>query len=147
MTISGNVYSSSNWEATAPWKVIHIGTQTYTNLGKWYLSQGNYTPPLPGFAEQFWGMATNPTLHLREGGSCNFANTAGHVWTVVNANGSTESIVLMSACIADQSGALLQSVAGLSNAISGNKNMGDSFTLTAIGTVQPFTAPSPVVGG
>ncbi|MHB1769728.1 MAG: hypothetical protein ACYCPH_01455 [Minisyncoccota bacterium] len=147
MTISGNVYDANNWEMTAPWKVIHIGTQTYTNLGKWYLSHQSYAPPLSGFAEQFWGMASNPTLRLREDGGCHFANTAGHVWTVVSANGNAENIVPMSACIADQSGALLQSVAGLSNALSGNKNLGDSFTITSIGTVQPIPAPSPVVSG
>ena len=147
MTISGNVYSANNWEITTPWKIIYIGNQAYTYLGKWYVSQSNNSPPLPGFSEQFWAMATNPTLRLREGSSCNFANTAGHVWTIVSANGSAENIVPMSVCIADQSGALLQSVAGLSNAISGNKNIGASFTITAIGTVQPFTAPSPVVGG
>ncbi len=147
MTISGNVYSADNWETTTPWVERYIGTHTYVKLGKWYASQGRSTPPLLGFAQQFWGMATNPTVRLREDGTCNFANTAGHVWTVVRANGGAETIVPMSACIADQSGALLQLLAGLSNAISGNKNIGASFTITAIGTVQPFAVPSPVVGG
>ena len=136
MTISGNVYSADNWETTISSMVIrYIGTTSYAKLGKWYASKGIQTPPLSEYAGQFLKLATNPALRLREGGSCNFANTAGHVWTVVNTN---FNILLISACIADQSGALLQS--------SESKNMGSTFTITAIGTVRPFTVPSPVVG-
>ncbi len=135
-----SVDSPSDWEeqlGNLPVE-IHISGFVYVKLGSAWSK--NPDPPdsyqhgaLPGFAEQFFGMASNPSATVTSAGPCTVAGTNGHTWNVAPKGSTT---VLASACVADQGGAMLSSSIGASDP--------QTFTMTAIGTVAPIPVPSPI---
>jgi len=139
-TQTTSVYSPSDWETQlgALPVEIHVDGFVYVKLGNAWSkatdSPNSYAQSaLPGFAEQFFGMASNPSATVTDAGPCTVAGTSGHTWNVA-VKGTTT--VLASACVADQGGAMLSSSIGASDP--------QTFTMTAIGTVARIPVPGPV---
>ena len=152
VTFSGQVHSSTDWEATAPFVVRHVDGSSYAKLGHtWY--QGHDAPqayaqsPYPGAVAQFAGFTRVYGATTRRGGACTAAGIPGHTWTIASPSNAAAILTeLASACVADASGALLTlSVGASSSAIPGaTHSLSDSLVITAVGSVAWIPVPTPV---
>lgn len=156
-SIAVTVHSPTNWqESLGTIPTFHIDGASYVKSinaqGQpvWYKNADPPTAyqqsPYPGAVQQFVGFTKVAGATIVRGASCTVAGTGGHLWTIT----SPRNPVLRegeSACVADQSGALLSLNTTGGGSAAPASGLSYSFTMTTVGSVPPFAVPAPVAAG
>lgn len=153
-SISVSVHSPTDWQETlGSSPALHIDGFSY---GKsinaqgqpvWYKSaddsQAYQSSPYPGAAAQFAGLTKVAGATIVRGAACSVAGISGHTWTIKSPNDVAASSAA-SACVADQSGALLSLGSGISGSAVPTGGLSFTYTMTSVGGVAVIPVPSPV---
>ncbi len=143
LTITGLVYSPQNWSTQQPLPEYHINGYIYTDLANtWYRQKegsNNYqNSPYIKSVEQFVGFKDVTGAILLEGKPCSIAGVTGHIWTFKRTDVGNSLVQLASSCISSKGYMLSEDVGA--HALSNNNHI-ESFTITGIGLVKPYTPP------
>lgn len=156
--ISVRVHSPADWQETlgkTPPSLYIDGSAYGRSLNAqgqpvWYRNtappQVYEQSPYPGAAQQFAGMTKVYGVTVVRGAPCTVAGVSGHTWTIK----SRSSGMLAegeSACVADQSGALLSLNTSASGSDVPASGLSYSYTMTSVGGVPSIPVPSPVQAG
>jgi hypothetical protein len=153
-SISVSVHSPTDWQETlGSSPALHIDGFSY---GKsinaqgqlvWYKnadnSQAYQSSPYPGAAAQFADLTKVGGATIVRGAACSVAGISGHTWTIKSPNDVAASSAA-SACVADQSGALLSLGSGVSGSAVPTGGLSFTYTMTSVGGVPVIPLPSPV---
>ncbi len=116
-TLSNSAHSPTDWElGTGSAPILHVDGFTYTKTVNPRGSRSGARPPTaraitstprtPGAVAQFIGFTKAAGVTVVRGAPCSAAGVAGHMWSIKSPSNSTLT-EQESACVADQSGALL----------------------------------------
>lgn len=155
-TLSYTVHSPTDWELSVGTPIVYVGGFSYTKSVNaqgqpvWYKSAdspgGYQQTAYPGAVAQFTGFTKVAGATIVKGAACTAAGVAGHTWSIKSPSNSTVT-EQESACVADQSGALLTLTTGASGSAVPSNGFAYSMTVTSIGNVATIPVPSPVQAG
>ena len=156
-TLSYSAHSPTDWEfGTGSTPILHVDGFSYTKSVNaqgqpvWYKTADNpgayQHTAYPGAVAQFIGFTKATGVTVVRGAPCSAAGVAGHAWSVRSPSNSTLT-EQETACVADQSGALLSLGTGASGSAVPSSGFSYSVTVTSIGNVATIPVPSPVQAG
>ncbi len=142
LTITGLVYSSQNWSTQQPVPLYHINGYIYTDLANiWYRQKegsNNYSnSPYINSAKQFIGFRNVTGVILQEGKSCSVSGITGHLWMFKRTDIGNSLLELASSCISNKGYMLSENIG-----TKIKQKYTNSFTITSIGSVKPYTPPA-----
>jgi len=156
-SISVSVNSPTNWQETlGNIPTLHIDGFSY---GKsinaqgqpvWYKNADSpdeyQQSPYPGAVAQFSGFTKVGGASIVRGAACTVAGVTGHTWTIKSPTTGTLTEG-ESACVADQSGALLSLGTSASGSAVPSNGFAYTYTMDTVGGVPVTPVPSPVQAG
>jgi hypothetical protein len=156
-SISVSVNSPTNWQETlGNIPTLHIDGFSYgksinaQGQSVWYKNADSpdeyQQSPYPGAVAQFSGFTKVGGASIVRGAACTVAGVTGHTWTIKSPTTGTLT-ERESACVADQSGALLSLSTSASGSAVPSNGFAYTYTMDTVGGVPATPVPSPVQGG